>query len=183
MQFVSFDNFFAFFLLLVPPLLWFIGFFSSLKKRRKMKKILGDRSLDFLSNSLSLRKREWKRFLECLALFCFILAYFRPQWGQSVQKIKHHGIELIILFDVSKSMLAEDVLPSRLEFAKKEMNRFLDFSYGDKIGLVAFAGSALLLSPMTTDYSALKMYMDSLTVDSVSRPMSIFRAAHRRAST
>ena len=66
----------------------------------------------------------------------------------------------MILFDVSRSMLAEDVKPSRLEFAKKEVIKLLDMSTGHKVGLVAFAGSALLLSPMTTDKSALKMFLD-----------------------
>ena len=73
----------------------------------------------------------------------------------------------MMVVDVSRSMLAEDVKPSRLEHAKKEMGRLLDLLGGDKVGLIAFAGSPVLLSPMTTDKSALRMFIDGLSPNTV----------------
>ena len=159
------------------PILWLIGFFFIKRKRKLIQTIWNQKTFSFLTHSLSTRKREWKRILECFVLFFFILALSRPQWGKSLQKVTHHGIELFILFDISKSMLAEDIKPSRLEFSKREIIRFLDFSRGDKIGLIAFAGSSVLLSPMTTDYSALKMYVKSLEINSISTQGTDFKGA------
>lgn len=131
----------------------------------------------FLMRSVSARKRKWKLILQCLTLFFFVFALARPQSGQGKQKAKSEGLEMVLAVDVSNSMLAEDERPSRLELAKHELDHFLDTLGGDKVGLVAFAGSAVLLSPMTTDKSALKMYIDSLSTDAVSTQGTDFKRA------
>jgi Ca-activated chloride channel family protein len=87
----------------------------------------------------------------------------------------------MILFDVSESMLAEDMAPSRIEFAKKEVNRVLDLLPGSKVGLVAFAGSAALVSPITTDASALKMFTEFLNTETVSTQGTDFKKALEEA--
>lgn len=168
-------------------LLWFIPFmiFLSLALgkyyRRRLVRNFGKKALSLLTASISISRRNLKLFLQVLVVVFMSLALARPQSGETRQKVVSEGIELMILFDVSRSMLAEDVRPSRLEFAKKEMMKFLDLNTGHKIGLVAFAGSGLLLSPMTTDKSALKMFLGSLTVDSVSTQGTEFRGALRSA--
>jgi len=118
-----------------------------------------------------------------LALALFIISYARPQSGQSQKKVKSEGIELLLLVDVSNSMLAEDIKPSRLELVKKELNRLLELAGGDRIGLVAFAGSAVLQSPVTQDKSALKMYIDSLSTESVSTQGTEFKKALMEAQS
>src|ERR1700683_2399725 len=143
-------------------------------RRRKLNKIFGKKA-DFLINSLSSRKRFWHLFFQCLALAGFAAALARPLLGSQMQEVKQTGVEMIIAVDVSNSMLAEDDKPSRLEHAKHEIGRLLDELTGDRIGLIAFAGSAILVSPMTSDHSAIKLFVNSLSVDSVSTQGTNFK--------
>ncbi|MBX3023179.1 MAG: VWA domain-containing protein [Bdellovibrionales bacterium] len=138
---------------------------------------IAPRIAGYLMRSVSTRKRKLKLVLQCLSLLFFVVALARPQSGEGKQKAKSEGLEIMIVLDVSNSMLAEDARPSRLDLAKKELSRFLDTLGGDKVGLVAFAGSAILLSPLTSDKSALKMYMESLTPDAVTTQGTDFKKA------
>lgn len=156
------------FWLWIIPIVVVAGFFTLKWQKKKISKIFGAKIWAFLTSSLSNKKRRAKWILECLVLAFLILALARPQLGSSLQEVKSEGVEMVILFDVSTSMMAEDVKPSRLELAKSEVKKLLGMTAGDKVGLVAFAGSAFLMSPLTTDYSALSMYIDSLSPESVS---------------
>ncbi len=165
--------------------LLFIALYLLFDKKRNalLETPLGDKVFQVLSESVSLRKRNLKRALQVITLILFIFTWARPQSGKSEQKVKSEGIELMFLVDVSNSMLTEDIKPSRLELAKKELKRFLNYSAGDKIGLIAFAGSAILLSPMTQDKGALKMYIDSLSPDSVYTQGTVFKKALSEAQS
>ncbi len=169
--------------LLYLNLLWLLPFmvalFFVMGKHQKWQwsKYLSGKVMPLLISSVSTKRRQFKLFLQVVIAGLMIVALARPQTGQSEEKVVSEGIELMILFDISRSMLAEDVKPSRLEFAKKEVIRFLDLNIGHRIGLVAFAGSGLLLSPMTTDKAALKMFVESLTTESVSSQGTEFRGA------
>ena len=156
-----------------------LSYIFVLQKRRtqNVQNVFGAKTYPFLASSLAMNKRKWKLFLQCLVMALFTFALARPQMGESEQKVKSEGVELVFLFDVSRSMLAEDIKPSRLELAKRELIRFIDFGGGDRIGLIAFAGSGVILSPMTTDKSALKMYIESLQPNSVSTQGTEFRRA------
>lgn len=136
----------------------------------------------FLTRSLSLKRRKWKLILQCITLFFFIFALARPQSGEGKQKAKSEGLEIMLVVDVSNSMMSEDARPSRLELAKRELSRFLDQLGGDKVGLIAFAGSAILLSPLTNDKSALKMYIESLSPESVTTQGTDFKRALTEAN-
>ncbi len=168
------------FLWLIPALL-ILSFILIRLQNKKVREGLGEKITSFLASSVSTGKRRFKLFLEAAAILFFVMALARPQAGQSRQEVKSEGVEILMLVDVSTSMLAEDVKPSRLELAKKELARFIDLSAGDRVGIIAFAGSAALLSPMTTDRAALKMYIESLSVDSVSTQGSDFRRALEEA--
>ena len=157
----------AFQLLWLIPIVWLASIAFERRARKTLQKALGEKLSPFLTSSVSRTKRSLKLALRLLAFGCFVLALARPQLGKSLQEVKVQGVELMIAIDVSNSMLAEDVKPSRLQHAKSEMNRLLDTLAGDKVGLVAFAGSAALLSPLTTDKSSLKMFIDSLSTESV----------------
>lgn len=148
---------------------------------KKMKTELGEKMAPFLTASYSPRKRRWKFRLELFAIMFFIIALARPQLGQGEKEVSSTGIELMLAVDVSRSMLAEDVKPSRLDFLKRELNVLLDQLGGDKVGLVVFAGSSALVSPLTTDYSALKMFISGLSPDSVSSQGTIFTSAIKEA--
>jgi Ca-activated chloride channel family protein len=158
----------VFIFLWLIPLVLILGLWLSARSRKLLEKKLGSRLTPFLIGSVSLPKRRWKFFLECSTILFLVLALARPQMGSSLQEVKSEGIEIVLAIDVSKSMMAEDNKPNRLELVKIELKKFLDRLSGDKVGLVVFAGSAFLASPLTTDYSAIKLYLDSVTSDSVS---------------
>jgi Ca-activated chloride channel family protein len=158
--------------------LWRMG-----KTRQAFQNAFGKLRMDYLAQSISWSKRKLKIVLQSLALMLMVVALARPQSGESRQKAKSEGLELMIAVDVSTSMLAEDVKPSRLGLVQQEVSRLLDQLGGDKVGLIAFAGSAVLLSPLTTDKSALRMYIDSLSVNSVSTQGTEFKKALSEAES
>lgn len=164
------------------PIILVIFFVMEARARRRLAKNLGPKASGFLTANVSRFKRRLKLGLQCIALVFFIIALARPQSGKSLQKVKSEGVEMIIAFDVSSSMLAEDVRPSRLEHAKAEIGRLLDLLSGDKVGLVAFAGSAVLVSPLTVDKSALKLFLQSLSPLSVETQGTVFRKALSEAT-
>ena len=133
----------------------------------KLKKAFGNKMLPFFLSKVSKFKKNLKFILQVLCITLMIFSLARPQFGKGKQQITSEGVELMVAVDVSRSMLSEDVKPSRLEHAKKEINHLLNILGGDKVGLLAFAGSAVLLSPMTTDKSALKMFLETLSPNSV----------------
>jgi Ca-activated chloride channel family protein len=168
-------------LLWLLPLAYFFSKWALRRHGKILKQVLGEKLAPFLTSSVSDRRRRLKRGLELLALGCLIVAYARPQTSEGRQQVKNEGIEILILVDVSNSMLAEDVRPSRMELIKNELNRLIDSSGGDRMGLVAFAGSAVLLSPMTNDKDAIKMYIESLSPNAVSTQGTNFKAALNEA--
>jgi len=163
------------------PVLAIIGFIFERRGRKRLRREFGDKAANFLSSSVSTRKRRIKLFLRLLVLACFIVALARPQMGKSLQEVKVRGIELIIAVDVSNSMLTEDIKPSRLEAAKSELMRLVDLLPGNRVGLIAFAGSAALISPLTTDTSSLKMFIESLSIHSVGTQGTNIAAAIQEA--
>lgn len=171
----QFQNSAALILLFALPLYFILVVVWQKHDKKIIQKSISEKLLPYLTSSLSLRRRRWIIYFEMIALFFFILALARPQTPDGTQKVKNEGIEVVILFDVSNSMLAEDVKPSRLDLAKREVKRLIDISGGDRFGLVAFAGSAVLLSPMSTDQNTIKMYVDSLTPLAVSTQGTDFK--------
>lgn len=151
-----------------------ISFFFYKLSKKKLEKYFQQELLAKLISSVSFRKRKFKILLEGVTLLFMILALCRLQMGQGEQNVKSEGIELMIAVDVSRSMLAEDIKPSRLDFAKREMSKLLDQLNGHKVGLIVFAGSSVMIAPLTTDYSALRMYIDSLDINSVSTQGTYF---------
>lgn len=172
-----FENPAAFQFLLVIPVLIVVFISMDRTHQRRLAKVFTDRLRPFLMGSVSLNRRKWKRIFQILTLALMVVALARPQMGQSKQKMISEGIELVILFDVSTSMLAEDVRPSRLDMAKREISRLIDTSKGDRIGLIAFAGSAVLISPVTNDKGALKMLVEGLNETTVSNQGTEFAKA------
>lgn len=176
-----FENLAAFNYLWLIPLILVVGFVFDRLNRKRMQTAIGSRLYPFLSSSVSNKKRTIKTVFQVMAVLSFVLALARPQFGESQQQIKSEGVELIFAVDVSESMLAEDVKPSRLAQVKTELSRLLDLMPGNKVGVLAFAGSAALLSPLTNDPGAIKMYLDSLDPNSVSSQGTNFTEALRVA--
>lgn len=150
------------FLWLVPALAGLFWFSQKLWKRRLA--LIG--YLPTLQGKLmsNFRPREWLvRMVFLISVFFFgILALARPQWGEEKRRIERKGVDIIFLLDTSLSMLAEDTKPSRLEKSKLEIKTFIRRLKGDRIGMVAFAGSSFLQTPLTLDYSAFLLFLDAI---------------------
>ncbi|MGZ3742866.1 MAG: vWA domain-containing protein [Pseudobdellovibrionaceae bacterium] len=179
---MRFENPLAFYFLWSLPLLWVVALLFQRHVAKKMAQIIGSRLYPFLTSSVSRPKRNAKRVFQSLVVLFFVVALARPQLGQSMQEIKSEGVEIMLVVDVSESMLAEDVRPSRLEQAKTDLSRLLDKLPGNRLGVIAFAGSAAVLSPLSNDPNAIKMYLESLSPSSVSTQGTSFESALRLAA-
>lgn len=175
--FLKWGNSQAFYLLILVAILIVVYFIFEKYFSLKLDKAFGRKVATYLTQSLSLTKRRLQLGLQALGLVFIIVAMARPQAGESQQQVKSEGVELLILADVSDSMMAEDVRPSRLAQMKIELSKLLELMPGNKIGIIAFAGSSALLSPLTSDPNALRMYIDSLDVNSVSSQGTNFETA------
>jgi Ca-activated chloride channel homolog len=148
-------------LLAVPAVvLLYVMAFSS---RRRLLQALGSQVLiDRMSASVSVPRKVLRAIYLTAVVALLALALTRPQAGGRAKLEKQRGLDLVVALDFSKSMLARDVYPSRLERAKRELERLIDRLAGDRIGLVAFAGETLTYPP-TTDYAAVKLFWRDLT--------------------
>lgn len=163
------------------PILWFVITIIQKRMKSRLEIVFGKKTLVFLTQSVSSSKRQWKSLLTLFAICSFIIALARPQSGESLQEIRSEGVELFILLDVSESMLADDLKPNRLDQAKSELSRLLEMMPGNKTGLILFAGSAAVVSPLTNDPGALKMYIESASTNSVSSQGTEFEGALKAA--
>ncbi len=155
-----------FLLLILLPL---IGLLIIIRKRYLTKfGKFADRSLwDFYFRDWSFFLYRLKAVLLILALALIILALVRPQWDRETQDIKRSGLDIAICIDASKSMDATDIAPSRLQRAKDEISAFIDEQKGDRIALIPFAGTAFVQCPLTDDYEAARMLLNSLNTSTV----------------
>jgi Ca-activated chloride channel family protein len=132
-------------------------------RMKKQIKMFGDPDLmRSLMPDVSPLRRHVKFALMMLALGLLAVVLARPQYGTRNEEVKRSGIEVAIAVDVSNSMLCQDVSPSRLDKSKMIVSKLVEQFDEDKVGLVAFAGSAITLLPMTSDYVSAKMFLDQL---------------------
>lgn len=149
-------------LLLAIPLLTLIWVGATLVKRKKTKRLGDARLLRELMPNVS-RFRPVLKFVLLMAAVCvLVLIIARPQSGGKVSNEKREGIETIVCMDISNSMLAQDVTPSRLMKSKMLMENLIDNFTNDKIGLIVFAGEAYVQLPITADYVSAKMFLDNI---------------------
>ena len=164
MQFAKPDYFWLFGML---PVFILFCLFMFRRRRRLLERFAAPPLLKQLLSGVSVAKQRFKPFLILAALTFFILALAEPQWGFQVEEVKRRGIDLVIAVDVSKSMLAQDVKPNRLERSKLEIESLFNALRGDRVGVVAFAGDAFLQCPLTLDYATAKLFLKDLTVTSI----------------
>ena len=155
-------------LLLVPALglfsVWAAGRWRSAMAR------LGDPALiDMLSTSIDWRGRRLRTWLWFFAFVLVVIGLSRPQWGTEVQAIERQGTQVMVVLDVSKSMLAEDIKPSRLSRAKFEITDLLGRLKGDEVGLVLFSGASFLQFALNFDYATARTFVEGANPDLISR--------------
>lgn len=145
-------------------------FLWAMKYQRKMlEKFVHGQMIQHLQINYNTRVYLLRNIFLVLVIVFSILALSRPQWGFEWQEVKRQGVDILLLMDISKSMLTQDLKPNRLERAKLAVQDLIKKLKGDRIGLVAFAGDAFLMCPVTIDYSGFLLSLNDLTVHSISR--------------
>ena len=163
-----FENPIYLWLLLIIPILIIMKIMMWYVQRKKLSRIGNPTLLKELMPDVS-RFRPWVKFLLLItALSSLILALARPQFGSKISHEKRNGIEAIIALDISNSMLAQDVQPSRLDKSKLMIENLINSFINDKIGLVVFAGEAYVQLPITSDYVSAKMFLSDITPSLIS---------------
>jgi Ca-activated chloride channel family protein len=156
------------YLLFIVPILVLLFLYNQYWKRKKQREF-GDLDLvKKLSPEKSVFKPVLKLVVMLLALIGLIFGLVNPKIGTKMETVKREGIDIVFAMDVSKSMLAEDVAPSRLEKSKQIVSQIINQLGNDRIGIVAYAGSAFPVLPITTDYGVAKMFLQSINTDIVS---------------
>lgn len=156
-----FENPAFLYLLIIIPVIIVIRFLEMRKRKLKLKKF-GDLSLlKQLMPDVSSSRKSLKFWLMVAALALLIVMLARPQMGTKISQEKRKGIEVIISLDISNSMRAEDVVPSRLDKSKMLVENMVDNFTNDKVGLVVFAGDAFIQLPITSDYVSAKMFLQN----------------------
>ena len=148
-------------LVLVP--VFVVAYVLYARRKRRRLEAFGDPQLvaELMPNASHVRPTvKFSLLMVAFTLLCFAAA--RPQYGQREQTVKRQGIEAVIALDISNSMMAEDVVPNRLERAKQMLSKMIDRMVDDKVGLVVFAGEAFTQLPITCDYVSAKMFLSNI---------------------
>lgn len=150
------------YLLFILPLVVVVFLFNLYWKRKKQREFGDLEIIKRLSPERSIFKPVLKLGVLILALIALIVGLVNPKIGTKVETVKREGIDIVFAMDVSKSMLCEDVAPSRLDKSKQIVSQIINQLGSDRIGIVAYAGSAFPVLPITTDYSVAKMFLQSM---------------------
>ena len=166
-----------FYLLALIPIVVALFLFNLFWKRKKQAAFADLELFKKLSPEKSTFKPVLKLIILLLALACVIIALVNPKMGTKMETVKRQGIDIVFAVDISKSMLAEDVAPNRLEKTKQLVSQIINQFGNDRVGIVGYAGSAYPVLPMTTDYSIAKMYLQSMNTNMVSSQGTAFNDA------
>ena len=156
------------YLLLILPILVVIFLYNLYWKRKKQREFGDIELVKQLTPEKSVFKSVLKFVILILAFTCLIIALVNPKIGTKTETVKREGIDIVFAVDVSKSMLCEDIAPSRLDKSKQIISQVIKELGNDRIGVVAYAGSAFPVLPLTTDYGVAKMFVQSMNPGMVS---------------
>lgn len=164
---INFANAQYLLLLLLIPFFFVIQALVLKLRRRRIRKFGDEELVNRLMPSYA-KARTWVRLvLFSIGFFFFVIGLSRPQIGAKLKEHETKGAEIMIVLDVSNSMLAEDYSPNRLDRAKLAISRLVDKLRDDRVGLIVFAGSSFVQLPITTDYVSAKMFLNSISTESV----------------
>lgn len=153
---------------LVIPVLFLLFLTYVFWKKKTQRKFADTKLFKKLAPDQSSFKTNLKFIILSLAFACFVMALVNPKLGTKLETVKREGVDIVFALDVSKSMLAEDIAPNRLEKSKRIITEIINNLAADRVGLVGYAGSAFPQVPITTDYSTTKTFLQSMNTDMVS---------------
>lgn len=168
-------------LLLVPVAAVFL-LWAGRQRQRALARLGDPLLIQRLSAAVNRRGRRWQAALGLFALAMLLIAIARPQWGSKIEQIDQQGLQVMVALDVSQSMLAQDIQPSRLDRAKLEIRDLTAQLNGDEIGIVPFSGAAFVQVPLTSDYSTALNYLRDAGPGLISRPGTVIGDAIRTAT-
>jgi len=152
-------------------------------KYKSQSKFADKQLLKRLSPNRSLFKSILKLVVLSLAFACLAIALVNPKIGTKLETVKREGVDIVFAIDVSKSMLAEDIAPNRLEKTKQLVTQIINNLASDRVGIIAYAGKAFPQLPITTDYAAAKMFLQSMNTDMLSSQGTAINEAIKLAKT
>jgi Ca-activated chloride channel family protein len=164
-------------LLWLIPLAAVVLIVQGRKKKRSLQVFADPHLLDRLTALNHRGRRFIKALFLLLSLGLMLFALAGPRWGSHYEEVSQKGVDIMLLIDVSPSMLVEDIAPNRLERARREILDFIKVVQGDRVGLIAFAGAAFVQCPLTLDYAALEMFLSALRPDLIPVPGTDLGAA------
>ena len=153
--------------MLIIPVLVIIYILFRLGQKRRFERFAHIEMREQLVPSYSSRRSTFKFVIFLLVIVCSILAFANLQSGSKMEEVKREGIDLYIAVDVSNSMNAEDIVPSRMERSKQAINKLISEMRGDRLGIIVFADKAYVQLPITTDYSAARMFLSTVNTSLV----------------
>jgi Ca-activated chloride channel family protein len=168
-------------LLWLLPVVGGLLFYAQRRRAAAARHFAGEAMLHRLMPVVSGGRYWTKSIVLLVGLGLLIFAAARPRWGAYFEDVQTRGVDMFVLLDVSRSMLAEDVAPNRLERAKSDIRDLLQYLKGDRVGLIAFAGAAVVQTPLTTDQGFFQMVLDDTDADSAPRGGSLIGDAIRKA--
>jgi Ca-activated chloride channel family protein len=162
---------------LIPAYVWCFW-----RKAQALRVLASSEMLRKINNAVSLQKQMLKAALLVLAFVSIVLALMEPKWNPQPQQIRRQGRDVVILLDTSRSMLAEDIKPSRLERSKIAIGDLLEVLRGDRVAIITFAGNATVKCPLTQDYAFVRMALADISTESNSRGGTMIGDAIRKAA-
>ena len=165
------------YLLLLLPFLAAFYLYSNYRRRKAIRKFGDPVLMAQLMPDVSKYRPDVKFWLVFAAIGLFAVLLARPQFGSKLETVKRQGVEVMIALDISNSMLAQDVQPSRLEKAKRLVAQLVDKMEYDKVGMIVFAGDAFTQLPITSDYISAKMFLESINPSLISKQGTAIGAA------
>ncbi|MCF2582119.1 VWA domain-containing protein [Bacteroides caecigallinarum] len=151
------------YLLLIIPLLVVFYVYTNYRRRKKLRQYGDPELMAHLMPNVSKYRPDVKFWLVTIALVMVIFMLARPQFGSKMETVKRQGVETVVALDISNSMLAQDVTPSRLEKSKKLVSRLVETFNNDKVAMIVFAGEAFTQLPITSDYISAKMFLETIS--------------------
>lgn len=180
---VQFDEKLYFYLLGIIPIVILVFLLVQLWKKRKQKSFADTPLLKRLAPDRSSFKASLKLIFLLLGLSFLILGLVNPKIGTKLETVKREGVDIVFAVDVSKSMLAEDIAPNRMEKSKRLVSEIINQLASDRIGIIAYAGQAFPQLPITTDYGAAKMFLQGMNTNMLSSQGTAINSAIDLATT
>ena len=163
--------------LLVLPFLAILFFYANYERRKRLRRYGDPKLMAHLMPTVSKYRPDIKFWLTFAALAMVIFMMARPQFGSKMETVKRQGVEAVVALDISNSMLAQDVTPSRLEKSKKLISRLVVTFNNDKVAMIVFAGEAFTQLPITSDYVSAKMFLETISPSLITTQGTDIRAA------